>query len=191
MSNCVEIITAGILKNCATINAGIGSDKDLILVNYVDVDIEGTKALANRETDDTNGNEAGLSAILLKAGAVQYTFEGTDYSVVPTVTPEVREDGNTWYVHSLNFISYSKLAKDRKTLQTLGTSKVVAIAKDRSTGLYEIFGLDQGLKVSGIERAYVGTQNSNFYTVTIATPEVAVVRESTLGELAIVITTAT
>ena len=50
--------------------------------------------------------------------------------------------------------------------------------------------MDQGLKVSGIERAYVGAQNSNFYTVTLATPDIAVVRESTLGELAVGIETA-
>ena len=188
--SCATKILSGATKDCNSINAAVGVDKDLILVNYEDVDIVGTKDAANREADNLNGNEKGLTTIKLKSGTIQYIFEGTDYSVVPTVTPEVKEDGDTWYIHSIAFTVYSKLAKDRKTLEDLGGSRVVAIAKDRSTGLFEIFGLDQGLKVSGVERAYVGTQSSNFYGVTLATPDIAVIRESTLGELALSITTA-
>jgi len=185
---CVNVITGGVVKDCATINAAIGVEKDLILVNYVDFDRALT--LATREVDNTNGNQGGLSAIQLKTGAVQYTFEGTDYSVIPSVTPEVREDGDTWYAHSIAFTVYSKKAVDRKIIEDLGKSKVIAIAIDRSTGLYELFGADQGLKVSAIERAYTGAQNSNFYAVTISTPDIAVVKESSLGELAVTITTA-
>jgi hypothetical protein len=188
--SCNKLIISGIARDCTTIDAAIGSEKDLILVNYADFDKVLTKNIANRELTDINGNEGGLIAIELKTGAVQYIFEGTDYSVIPTVTPEVKEDGDLRYVHSIAFMVYSKLAKDRKVLEDLGNSIVIAIAVDRSTGLYEIFGLDQGLKVSGIERTYVGTQNSNFYSVTLATPDIAVVRESTLGELATSINTA-
>ena len=50
--------------------------------------------------------------------------------------------------------------------------------------------MDQGLKLSAIERAYVGAQNSNFYTVTIATPDIAVIREGNLAKLAVGINTA-
>ena len=53
-----------------------------------------------------------------------------------------------------------------------------------------MFGADQGLKLSALERAYVGTQTSNFYQITLATPDVAVVRESTVGLLSVAITTA-
>ena len=162
----------------------------MILVNYEDFDRAATLLEANRETDDTNGNDCGLTNIELKQGAIQYIFEGTDYSVIPNVTAEVREDGNTWYIHSIAFTVYNKTAEARKILQDLGQSRVIAIAVDRSTGLYEIFGADQGLKLSGLERAYVGSQTSNYYTVTIATPDVAVVRESTIGELAVGINTA-
>lgn len=188
MSNCNNIITQGIERDCETINAPVGVDKDLILVNYDDFDRELT--LATREADDSNNNIGGLTAIQLKTGAVQHIFEGTDYSVVPNVTSETKEDGDSWYLHSLAFTVYSKKAQDRKTLEDLGGSRVIAIARDRSTGLYELFGADQGLKLSGLERAYTGTQNSNFYTVTIATPEVAVIRESSIGELAVGINTA-
>ena len=188
MADCNPLITAGILRDCDTVTAAVGVDKDLILVNYDDFDRAST--LATREIDDTNGNEGGLTAIELKVGAVQYTFEGTDYSVIPAVTPEVKEDGDTWYIHTIAFMVYSKKAADRKTLEALGNSRVVAIAVDRSTGLYELFGADQGLKATGIERTYVGAQNSNFYTVTLATPDIAVMRESSLGELAIAINTA-
>jgi hypothetical protein len=188
--NCTNIILQGITKDCNTMNAAIGADKDLILVNYKDFDLAGTLLIANREVADTNGNMDGLTAIKLKLGAIQYVFEGTDYSVIPAVTPEVKEDGDVWYAHSIGFTVYSKLAKDRKTLETLGKSKVIGITKDRSTGLYELFGMEQGLRVTGLERAYVGAQNSNFYSVTIATPDVGVVRESTLGELANSIITA-
>ena len=185
---CNDVIIAGIAKDCDSINAAIGVDKDLILVNYKDFDR--TATLLTREADDTNNNIGGLTAIQLKTGAIQYVFEGTDYSVIPNVTPEIQEDGDTRFVHSIGFTVYSKQASDRKVLEDLAKSRVVAIAIDRSTGLYELFGADQGLKITGIERIYVGAQNSNFYTVTIATPDIAVVRESSLGELAIAINTA-
>lgn len=188
MAECNELLVAGIEKDCESINAAVGVDKDLILVNYEDFDKALT--LATREANDDNKNEGGLTNIQLKSGAVQHIFEGTDYSVVPNITSEVKEDGDSWYLHSLAFTVYSKKAKDRKTLEKLGGSRVIAIAIDRSTGLYEIFGMDQGLKLSGLERAYVGAQNSNFYTVTIATPDIAVIRESTIGELAVGINTA-
>ena len=190
MPDCSQLITAGIERDCDAVNAAVGVDKDLILVNYEDFDRVATLLAANREANDTNNNEGGLSNIHLKAGATQYIFEGTDYSVIPNVTAEVKEDGDSWYLHSIAFTVYSKAAKDRKTLEDLGGSRVIAIAIDRSTGLYELFGADQGLKLSGLERAYTGSQNSNFYTVTIATPEIAVIRESTIGELAIGIQTA-
>ncbi len=187
MADCDGLISSGVEKDCKTVNAAVGVDKDLILVNYDDFDKELT--FATREADDTNKNIDGLTAIQLKAGAVQHIFEGTDYSVIPNVTSEVKEDGDSWFIHSLAFTVYSKLAKDRKTLEDLAESRVIAIARDRSTGLYELFGAEQGLKLSGLERAYVGAQNSNFYTITIATPDVAVVRESTIGELAVSINT--
>ena len=93
-------------------------------------------------------------------------------------------------LHSIMYYVYSKLAKDRKTLEKLAGSRVIAIAVDRSTGLYELFGADQGLKLSGLERAYTGSQNSNFYTVTLATPDIAVIRESSIAQLAVNIVTA-
>jgi len=49
--------------------------------------------------------------------------------------------------------------------------------------------MEIGLKVSNIERPYTGAQNSNFYQVTILTPELDVVKESGLGELSPLITT--
>lgn len=183
--SCEDVISAGIVKDCNSINASVGVDKDLILVNYEEFDYEATFDAANREADDTNNNLDGLTAIKLKTGATQYTFEGTDYSVIPTITSEVKEDGDSWFLHSIAFTIYSKKATDRKVIESLGLSKVVAIAIDRSTGLYELFGAEQGLKVSALERAYIGSQQSNFYSVTIATPDIAVIRESQLGELAV------
>lgn len=190
MADCDGLISNGVERDCATVNAAVGVNKDLILVNYEDFDKVATLLTANREADNTNNNIGGLTNIELKVGAVQHIFEGTDYSVIPNITAEVKEDGDSWFLHSIAFTVYSKLAKDRKTLEDLAESRVIAIAVDRSTGLYELFGIDQGLKLSGLERAYVGAQNSNFYTITIATPEIAVVRESTIGELAVGINTA-
>ena len=185
--SCITGITNGITKDCATINAAIGADKDLILVNYVDFDKVKTFDAANREI--AGSNIKGLKNIFLKLGAGRHIFEGTDYSVVPTVIPETREDGGLWYTHQILFTVYSKKATDRKTVEALGDSRVVAVTKDRSTGLYELFGSDQGLKVSAIERPYTGAQNSNFYQVTIATPEIGVVKESGLAELSALLTT--
>jgi hypothetical protein len=187
---CIRVISSGILRDCATVNAAIGAEKDLILVNYSDFDKVATLLPSNREIDDANKNQEGLTAIKLKTAAIQYVFQGTDYSVVPSSTPEIKEDGDVAHVHSIAFTVYSKLAKDRKTIEALGRGLVVAITVDRSTGLYELFGADQGLRMSGAERAYTGAQNSNFYVVTLATPDIAVVRETSMPELAVSITTA-
>lgn len=183
--SCITEIVNGVELDCSTMSAPIGSDKDLILVNYKDFDKTATLAPGNREADDLNGNIEGLTSIILKSGALQYHYLGTDYSVVPTVTPEIKEDGDTWFSHQVLFTAYSKQAKDRKTLEDLDGATVIAIVKERSTGLYELFGMDQGLKVSSIERTYVGNQTSNFYQVTLLTPEIAIVKESGIGELAL------
>ena len=190
MADCNQLLTQGIERDCDVINAAVGVDKDLILVNYDDFDYASTADPANVEADDTNGNMDGLTSIFLKTGATQYTFEGTDYSVVPNITSEIKEDGDSWFIHSIALTAYNKSATARKTLEELAGSRVIAIAIDRSSGLYELFGMDQGLKLSAVERAYVGAQNSNFYTVTMATPDIAVIREGNLGELATDIITA-
>lgn len=185
MANCATLITGGITLNCDDINAAIGVDKDLILYNYEDFDRDATLAPGNIEGDDTNGNEGGLSSIIMKSGATTYTFEGTDYSVQPNVTGEVKEDGNMWFLQSILFTSYNKTSLARNVIEDLGFSRVLAVMKDRSTGLLDVFGVDQGLKVSALERAYTGTQTSNFYQITLATPDVAVIRESTVGLLSL------
>lgn len=190
MPDCNELLTSGIEKDCNAINAAVGVDRDLILVNYDDFDYAATIAAGNREADDSNNNLDGLTNIELKAGATQYIFEGTDYSVIPNVVAEVRENGDSWFVHSVVLTVYNKTAEARKTLEQMSGSRVIAIARERSTGLYELFGMEQGLKLSGLERAYVGAQNSNFYTITIATPDIAVIREGNIGELAVGINTA-
>ena len=179
--SCNYSLSAGVPLVCADLTAQIGVGKDLILVNYDDFDKATT--ISAIEADASNGNEEGLTNINLKVGAVQYTFEGTDYSVVPTIAPEVKEDGAVWFSHSLLFTAYSKTAKTRNIIQSLGGAKVVAIAVDRSTGLYELFGADQGLTMSSVERPYTGSQKSNFYDVTISTPEIAVVKEGNMGYL--------
>ena len=186
---CIYTLAAGVPLVCADINAQVGVGKDLILVNYNDFDLATT--LATIEADNTNNNEEGLTNINLKVSATQHVFEGTDYSVVPTIAPEVKEDGAVWFSHSILFTAYSKTAKTRKIIESLGGAKVVAIAVDRSTGLYELFGADQGLTMSGAERAYVGSQKSNFYDVTLTTPEIGIVKESSMGLLAVNIITAT
>lgn len=92
MADCDGLITSGIGKSCDTINAPVGVEKDLILVNYEDFDRTATLLATNVEANDSNNNEGGLTNIHLKTGTVQYVFEGTDYSVIPNVTSEVKED---------------------------------------------------------------------------------------------------
>ena len=182
-------MAAGVPLVCADINAKIGVGKDLILVNYDNFDLATT--LGTIEADNTNNNEEGLTNINLLVGTVQHVFEGVDYSVIPTVSPEIKEDGAVWFSHSILFTAYSKTAKTRKVIESLGGAKVIAIAVDRSTGLYELFGADQGLTMSGAERPYTGSQKSNFYDVTLTTPEIGIVKESSMGLLAVNIVTAT
>lgn len=178
-------ILNGIKKDCDTIYSRIGVDKDLILINYSDFDLEATLESGNFESDNTNQNIKGLSDIKLKENAVLNIFEGTEYSVIPTVTPVALENGKFNYKHSIAFTVYSKLSKDRETLEKLSSSRVIAVTKDKSTGLYEIFGMHLGLRVSGIERSYTGSQNSNFYSVTISTPDIYVLSEPLLSRLSV------
>jgi len=185
MADCASVITEGIGLNCEDINAAIGVDKDLMLINYDDFDRINTLATGNFEANDDNLNNGGLTDIFIKSGAVTHTFQGTDYSVQPSVSSEIKEDGNSWFIHSVLFTAYNKSAEARAVIEDLGSSKVVAVCVDRSSGLFELFGAEQGLKLSAVERAYTGTQTSNFYQVTLATPDVAVVRESSLGLLAV------
>tara|TARA_R110002050_G_scaffold42586_2_gene102496 strand:- start:1176 stop:1748 length:573 start_codon:yes stop_codon:yes gene_type:complete len=185
MADCASTITEGIGLNCEDINAAIGVDKDLHLYNYADFKRAETLDVSNIEGDDTNSNIGGLSSIFVGTAVTPHVFEGTDYSVQPSVSSEIKEDGNSWFIHSVLFTAYNKGADARAVIEDLGKSKVVAVCVDRSTGLFELFGADQGLKLSAVERAYTGTQTSNFYQVTLATPDIAVVRESSLGLLAV------
>ena len=188
--NCTNLIKSGVVLDCKSLSGMIGAGKDLILVNYEDFDYDKTFADDNKCSDVGAPNEGGIENIYLKANAVQHLFEGTDNSVKPTVTAEQRENGNSWYVHSIAFISYSKKSKDRYTLRDLGNSRVIAITIDNSTKLFELFGAEQGLKVGSIERNYTDGEISNFYSVTIATPDVQIIRESGMGELAKQVNTA-
>ena len=183
--DCTSLALADIDYVCADITAPVGSDRNLKITPYSNFNRIKTMATANRETDNTNNNEEGLTDIFVLDVAEIFTFTGTDYSVVPTVSSEVKEDGTSWFMHSLLFTAYSKTAKTRKIIEALGGERVIAIAIERSTGLFEIFGTDQGLTLNSLERAYVGAQTSNFYQVTIASPDIAVIRESSTGELAV------
>ena len=182
---CTNFILEGITKDCEADISPIGVDKDLILIEYKYFDLESTKLLSNREGDNSNNNYKGLSNIVLKDGAVLNVFEGVEYSVIPSIIPQAREDGVIRYQHSINFTVYSKSSKDREILTNLSKLKVIAVAKDTSTGLFELFGMEQGLRLSGIERSYVGSINSNYYSVTIATPDYYVVKETNIGELSV------
>lgn len=178
-------ILSGIAKDCANMGASIGANKDLILINYFDFNKPLTLSALNRQINDDFNNKGGLTDIKLFEGATQYVFEGTDYSVVPSVSTETKEDGNTWYSHSIAFTVYNKTAEARNTLLSLGKARVIAVTRDRSTGLYELFGAEQGLKLSGLDRPYTGSQASNFYSITIATPDIAVIKERSIGELSL------
>ena len=182
---CTNFILEGITKDCEADISPIGVDKDLILIEYKYFDLESTRLLSNREVDNSNNNYKGLSNIVLKDGAVLNVFEGVEYSVIPSIIPQAREDGVIRYQHSINFTVYSKSSKDREILTNLSKLKVIAVAKDTSTGLFELFGMEQGLRLSGIERSYVGSINSNYYSVTIATPDYYVVKETNIGELSV------
>lgn len=181
--SCVNIISLGLTRDCAAVKGQIGVDKELTLINYEDFDRAGTLAAANIEATDANKNVNGITVIKLFSGTVQYVFEGTDYSVKPTIAGEVKEDGDTWYSHSIAFMAYNKTSTARKVISELSQSKVIAVVKDRSTGFYELFGAEQGLKVSAVSREYVGNQNGNFYAITLSTPDIAGVKESNVGLL--------
>jgi hypothetical protein len=180
-------LTAGIDYDCTNSNAAIGSDKTLQIVQHSFIKLAETLPgdTSNTEQDNTNGNEGGLTKVFLDTGgtAATYDFVGTDYSVMPFANQEIKEDGDSWWVHGVTFTAYSKDSKTRNILEELTATRVVAIVTDRSTGLKEIFGLEVGLKAVSIEREYLGTQNSNFYKVTLQTEDIGVIREAGIPKL--------
>ncbi len=176
------LLTSGIDKDCGNINAIIGVEKDLILVNYSDFDRDLTMSL--RDVDDSNGNKDGISIIQFYEGTVLYIFQGTEFSVNPSFKMTKGENNTTKYTHSIGFTVYSKSSATRNTLMELSGAHVLAIVVDRSTGLYEIFGADRGLYMGDLSRTYNGSQQSNFYSVGIETPPNSFLKESTMGELA-------
>lgn len=38
------------------------------------------------------------NCLQIKVEAIQYKFEGTDYSVVPNVTSKQEKNGDSWYI---------------------------------------------------------------------------------------------
>ena len=183
----IRTLSAGIDYDCANSNAAIGSDKILEIVQHSYIDLAQTLPgdNSNTESDNTNGNEGGLTKVFLETGgaAETYDFKGTDYSVMPFATQEIKEDGDSWWVHGVTFTAYSKDSKTRNILEELTATRVVAIVTDRSTGLKEIFGLELGLKAVTIEREYLGSQNSNFYKVTLQTEDIGIIRENGIPKL--------
>lgn len=178
-----NLITSGILKNCDSIYDTIGVDKDLILVNYIDFNSEITLSEENKVLDPEGINYRGISKIILNENAKRYVFEGLNNSVIPSITSEEREDGKMMYSHEVSFIAYSKSSQDREIMESLSKSKVIAITKDLSTGLYELFGGKVGLSLKSISRQYTGSQNSNFYSITLGTSDIAVLKEDAMGKL--------
>ncbi len=183
MANYNELITRGISLDCSSIYAPIGVEKDLIVANYSDLDKEAT--LNSRETDESNENLGGLTKIVFKEGSKIYLIKGRENSIAPKVSSEEREDGKKKYTHSLSFTVFSKRAYDKKSLEKFADSRVVAITIDKSTGLYELFGIDRGLEISSISREYTGSQNSNFYSISMSTPSRAKLKENSLTETSV------
>lgn len=182
--DCNTLLTDGIPIDCDSVKGQVGVGKDLTIVEFDSFDQVLTLDPSNFEADDTNGNEGGLSKIILKTGATQLVFEGKDYSIKPSVSGETNDDNDTWYTHTIAFTAFNKTSAARKSLEALSGKRVIAITVDRSTGLYELFGAEQGLSISEVSREYTGSQNSNFYAVTLNTPEIAVIKEYNLGHLA-------
>ena len=60
MAICDGIIASGITKDCATINAAVGVDKDLILVNYEDFDKTAYFPIHGEKKGDTTLEDNGI-----------------------------------------------------------------------------------------------------------------------------------
>jgi hypothetical protein len=178
-----SLITSGIGIDCDfSVGKAVGVEKDLILGNYEDFKRELTLS-EERESDDTNNNKDGLRRVEFKDATVLHTFKGKQNSVVPGFSAQELEDGRIVYTHSLNFTVFNKTSEARHNLMNLSSARLVAITVDKSTGLFEIFGIDRGLKLNNISREYVGSQSSNYFQVSLTTPSQAVLKETRIPEL--------
>jgi len=113
--------------------------------------------------------------------STNYFFDAVEHSVIPNVTSEQNDLGQTVYKHSITFTIFDKSASARKIIESLGNGLVIATVEDNVSGLKTAFGLEQGLALESVERQYIGSQASNFYKVTLSTPDIVALKESHVG----------
>jgi len=149
-----EILTGDILPQCEEEYSRIGVDKLLILYNWIDYD---------REKTIENGVNINVTSL-----QNEIRIDTKENSITPLVSGQKGIDDVTTYIHSLGFVVVTKTNTNRELLMQLSNGRFIAVVKDRSTGLYELFGRDFGLVCTSISRTSTGQSTSNGYSVSLA-----------------------
>ncbi len=141
-------ITAGAAIDCDNPQAG-GVEDELVLINYSDW---------RDATFTFNGsNPLIIENIVLPSAKLGYLFTGINNVNKPNVEMVKKEFSLPLWKHSLDFVVFGNSPTDKKTVEELSKSKVVAIIKNNHKGAsgnaaFEVYGNKAGLDLQTAKR---------------------------------------
>lgn len=153
----------------------IGVERDVIILRHSDFDKLETFKASNI---DTNGD---LINVITRGANSGLIIEGTETSVRPSVSSNLEDDSVLTYSLSLELTILNKKSKYRNVLMSMSNVELLVVLKDKSSGKFELFGVDCGMSVQSLSRE-VGIENR--FHITLSTPQYRGMSESILPPLA-------
>ena len=164
---CLGLITAAIAPNCT-----------YPMINGDEIVVR----LANRSQVDPDGYTFGSNPLVIEDLTMLSTFKfwkytGVKDSNVSKQSLVVKKYGNR-YKHTLDMVVFAVNAAAKTQLEALAQGSVIAIVEHKFKGLngesaFEIFGREQGMEMSVLERDQSNADNLGAYTITLSTPDYA------------------
>lgn len=120
-------------------------------------------------TPASSGNANIVEAILLKAGAQAFSFDGVRNSNIPgsDFIPGTFVSG---YDHRVNFHVWDFTQNQKDNLERLAVQRVVALIQN-SDDTFEIYGLNQGLELQEAPRNPGDTDTSGAFVIALKTSD--------------------
>jgi hypothetical protein len=116
-----------------------------------------------------------IEDIILASGAVGYTIEGQNNSIMPKQA-FVKGTYSSKWDHEVGFIAWSLSPTVKDQVEKLGKGRVVAIVEnnykgDTGNAAYEIYGLDCGLILETAERDPNNQETDGGFQITLKSSE--------------------
>lgn len=151
--NCEKLISAGFSFDCAAeLNGGIN---EILLLNKAEI-----------KTAVKTGNQVVITMATGKKGYVVEVYKQGAQSTVAIKENEVAPNRST---HVVNFTAYGRDAATEETIQQVLNGRFVAVIKSKTTGVYEVYGLDSGLVCTGNDAD--SNANAGLTKLTLSTPD--------------------